>query len=157
MPTLSTTTSDFGVLAGFLLVAALYSGSAMAALGGPETAISTEALQLKGSVKSTERSNYRVHEIQMSSGTSLREFAGTDGKVFAVAWKGPTIPNLRQALGSYFDAYLNAVRGRHADRTHLEIREEGWVMQASGHMRAFQGRAYLPQSVPVGTSLDEIR
>lgn len=140
-----------------MLYFALMPNRAHAALGGPESAVADDASVLHGSIKSTERANYRVHEIQTSSGTVLREFADTGGRVFAVAWSGPRIPNLRQALGQYFDAYATVARGKHAGgRTHLEIRQDDWVMQSSGHMRAFQGRAYLPQALPAGVTLDEI-
>jgi hypothetical protein len=139
------------------LFVALLPQVACAALGGPEASIAAEAKHLNVSVKSTEHSDYRVHELQMSSGTVLREFAGTGGTVFAVAWSGPTIPNLRQALGQYFAAYVAAAQGKRAGgHTHLEIRQNDWVMQSSGHMRSFQGRAYLPQALPAGVTLDEI-
>jgi len=139
------------------LFVALLPQVACAALGGPEASIAAEAHQLNVSVKSTELTNYRVHELQMSSGTVLREFAGTGGTVFAVAWSGPTIPNLRQALGQYFAAYVTAAQSKRAGgHTHLEIRQNDWVMQSSGHMRSFQGRAYLPQAMPAGVTLDEI-
>jgi len=140
-----------------LLIVAILPQAARAALGGPEESVAAEAQQLNVSVKSTELTNYRVHELQMSSGTVLREFAGTGGTVFAVAWSGPTIPNLRQALGQYFAAYVSAAQGKRAgDHTHLEIRQNDWVVQSDGHMRSFQGRAYLPQALPAGVTLDEI-
>lgn len=158
MPSQSMTGVKLMIASGVLLYVALLPHSAHAALGGPESAITDDASVLKGSIKSSERANYRIHEIQLSSGTVLREFADTGGTVFAVAWRGPTIPNLRQALGQYFDAYRTVAQARHAGgRTHLEIRQNDWVMQSSGHMRAFQGRAYLPQAVPAGVTLDEIR
>lgn len=147
-----------GVIAsGAMFFVALLPPRAHAALGGPESGVTDDASALKGSIKSTERANYRVHEIQMPSGTVLREFADTGGTVFAVAWSGPTIPNLRQALGHYFDAFVTVAQSKHAGgRTHLEIRQTDWVMQSTGHMRAFQGRAYLPQALPAGVTLDEI-
>jgi len=129
----------------------------MAALGGSAAAIAGEAGQLKASVKTTAHTNYRVHEMQLPSGTVLREFADAQGTVFAVAWSGPAIPNLRQALGQYFDVYANATRTKHSGRSHLEIRQDALVVQSSGHMRAFRGRAYLPRALPPETSLDELR
>jgi hypothetical protein len=51
------------------------------------------------------------------------------------------------------------VSGAKASRTghhHLEIRQDNFVMQSSGHMRAFTGRAYVPQALPAGLSLDEL-
>jgi hypothetical protein len=130
---------------------------ACAALGEPESSIAGDVQHLKGSIKSTIRSNYRVHEIQLPSGTVLREFAAVDGNVFAVVWSGPAIPDLRQALGRYFDVYLTAAQARRGGHRHLQIEQSGFVMQSSGHMRAFSGRAYLPQALPPGTSADEIR
>jgi len=143
------------VLSGAML-AALLPYAARAALGEPEATVTADAQRLEGSMKSMERTNYRMHEIQLPSGALLREFAGADGNVFAVAWSGPSIPNLRQALGRYFDMYVTAAKAVHGDRTHLEIRQGDLVVQSSGHMRSFSGRAYLPQAIPAGTSLEEI-
>jgi hypothetical protein len=112
--------------------------------------------QLRGSIKVTDRVNYRVHEIQMSSGTLVREFVGLDGQVFAITWKGPTIPDLRQTLGSYFDRYVTAAKANHMGRTRLQILQSDLVVQAAGHMRAFSGRAYLPQAVPNGVSVGDL-
>ena len=144
-------------LAGAMLAAVLLPHVASAALGEPEATVTDDVQQLKGSVKSMQRSNYRVHEIQLPSGTVLREFAALDGNVFAVAWSGPAIPNLRQALGRYFDIYVTAAKAKHAGHRHLEIQQNDLVVQSSGHMRAFSGRAYLPQSLPAGTTVAELR
>ena len=139
------------------LMMALVPRLACAALGEPESSVAGDVQQLKGSIKSTVRSNYRVHAIQLPSGTVLREFAAVDGNVFAVAWSGPAIPNLRQALGRYFDVYVKAAHEKQGGHRHLRIEQSGFVMQSSGHMRAFSGRAYLPQALPPGTSAGEIR
>jgi hypothetical protein len=144
-------------LAGAMLAVVLLPHVASAALGEPEATVTDDVQQLKGSVKSLQRSNYRVHEIQLPSGTVLREFAALDGNVFAVAWSGPAIPNLRQALGRYFDVYVTAAKAKHAGHRHLEIQQNDLVVQSSGHMRAFSGRAYLPQSLPAGTTVAELR
>jgi len=145
-----------GCCVGALLVA-LVPRLASAALGEPESSIAGDVQHLQGSIKSTVRTNYRVHEIQLPSGTVLREFAAVDGKVFAVAWSGPAMPDLRQALGRYFDVYVTAAQAKHGGHRHLQIEQSEFVMQSSGHMRAFSGRAYLPQALPPGTSTDEIR
>ncbi len=130
---------------------------ARATLGEPESTVAAEAQQLKVSVKATERTGYRLHEMQLPSGTRLREFVDAEGTVFAVAWTGPSKPDLRQALGKYFDVYIAAAKARRAVRSPLRIRGPGFAMDAGGHMRAFTGRAYLPGSVPAGTSLDDLR
>jgi len=87
------------VLTCAVLAAALSPCIADAGLGQPESTVQADALQLKGSIKATEHAGYRVQEIQLPSGTLVREFVGSDGIVFAVAWSGPTVPNLRQTLG----------------------------------------------------------
>jgi hypothetical protein len=102
-----------------------------------------------------QHSNYHVDEIQLPSGTVLREFTAA-GRVFAVAWSGPAIPNLRQALGSYFAAYAAGAEGSRAGRRHLAVQQDDFVLQSNGRMRAFSGRAYLPRALPVGVSLDEL-
>ena len=145
-----------GCCVGALMVA-LLPHLACAALGEPEASVAADVSQLKGSIKSTLRGNYQVHEIQLPSGTVLREFAGVGGNVFAVAWSGPAIPDLRQALGRYFDVYVTAAQARQGGRRHLQIEQSEFVMQSSGHMRAFSGRAYLPQALPAGISAEEIR
>ena len=144
-------------LPGAMLVVALLAQPAFAALGEPEASAADDARQLKASIKATGRATYRVHEIQLPSGTVVREFATVGGTVFAIAWSGPAMPDLRQTLGRYFDGYVAAARAQPGSRHHFQIRQSALVVQSSGRMRAFSGRAYLPQAVPAGTSLDEIR
>lgn len=139
------------------MAAALIPQPARAALGEPETTIAEDARQLQGSSQATQLANYRVHAIALPSGTILREFAAPAGTVFAVAWSGPALPNMRQALGQYFDVYAAAAKARHGGgHHHFQVRQDGFVMQSSGHMRAFSGRAYLPRALPSGVSVDEL-
>jgi hypothetical protein len=145
------------VLTCAVLAAALSPCIADAGLGQPESTVQADAVQLKGSIKATEHAGYRVQEIQLPSGTLVREFVGSDGIVFAVAWNGPTVPNLRQTLGQYFDNFVAAAQAKHADHHHLQIQQSDLVVQAGGHMRAFSGRAYLPQAVPAGVSIGDLR
>jgi uncharacterized protein DUF2844 len=145
------------LVASGVLLAALTPCIAAAALGEPEASVQTDALQLRGSISVTEHVGYRIHEIQLPSGTRVREFAGADGKVFAVAWSGPVPPNLRQTLGHYFETLTAAASTRRTGHSHLQIQAGDLVVQASGHMRAFAGRAYLTQGVPNGVDLGELR
>ena len=140
-----------------VLIAVLTPCIAAAALGEPEASVQTDALQLRGSINVTEHAGYRLHELQLPSGTKVREFAGADGKVFAVAWNGPVPPNLRQMLGRYFDPLVTAASTKRTSHGHLQVQTNDLVVQAGGHMRAFAGRAYLPQSVPNGVDLGELR
>jgi len=145
-----------GCLTAAMAGAALAPHQAGASLGAPEATVAADAEQLKGSIRLTEHANYRVHEVTLPSGTVLREFATPAGSIFAVAWSGPSMPNLRQALGGYFDTYTAAAKAPHQGHHHLAVTQDKIVLQSSGRMRAFTGRAYLPQAVPAGVSVDEL-
>jgi hypothetical protein len=138
-----------------VLLASLASYAAHAALG--ESKASVQADAAGGAVKVTQHLTYQTHEIQLPSGTLLREFAAGDGTVFAVVWRGPAPPNLKQALGQYFDNYVAAAKGNRLGHHHLEISSNELVVHAAGHMRAFSGMAYLPQALPGGFDLGELK
>ncbi|GAC1303001.1 MAG: DUF2844 domain-containing protein [Steroidobacteraceae bacterium] len=144
------------VLCAAVLAVAVLPAQARAALGEPAASASRDADELHGAIKSTQRSSYRVHEIRLPSGTILREFSTLDGPVFAVAWNGPAMPNLRQALGRYFDDYVRAAESNHG-RRHFQMQNDRFVMQSSGRMRAFSGRAFLPGAIPAGVTVDELQ
>jgi Protein of unknown function (DUF2844) len=137
-------------------IAASWSCVASATLGEPESSIATEKQASKASIKETSLGSYRVHELQSSSGTVIREYAGLDGKVFAVTWHGPFMPNLRDALGRYFDEYAAAASSGRMDRNHVQVEQDDLVVRVGGHMRAYRGLAYLPQAVPSGVSIGDL-
>jgi hypothetical protein len=144
-------------LAAAALTAAAPVRSAFATLGEAEVTVQNDVSQARASIKSLqERDSYRVHEIQLPSGTVMREFVGLDGKVFAVAWAGPTRPDLRQALGQYFDVYVSAPRSKFADRRHVLVQQGDLIVQAGGHMGALTGRAYLASAVPSGVNIGDL-
>ena len=136
--------------------ALLLPGLASATLGEPEASVLADAAQLHASIKQTNLGSYRLHEVQLASGTLIREYAGLDGNVFAITWHGPYVPNLKQILGRYFDAYVAAAKAPHADHHHLLVSQGDLVVEASGHMRAFSGRAYLPKALPAGLAVGEL-
>jgi hypothetical protein len=142
---------------GVVLAAALGPCTAFATLGEPELTVQNDVAQLRASVKSSQtRLSYRVHEIQLPSGTLLREYVGANGNVFAVAWQGTSKPDLRQALGRYFDVYVAAPRSKIVDRKHMQIQQGDLVIEGSGHMRALSGRAFLASAIPSGVNLGDL-
>lgn len=143
-------------VAGVLLCAAFIPRLTNAALGEAEASVQSDMTQLRASLKVARRTNYTVHEMQLPSGTVMREFSGADGRVFAVAWSGRAMPNLRQTLGQYFDSYLGAAQANHGGHHQLQIDRSDLVVHASGHMRAFSGVAYLPAALPAGVTLSEL-
>jgi hypothetical protein len=160
MPLFESIESKSAALGMAALIAALIPHAAFATLGQPEITVQTDVARAHAAIKSSEdRTSYRVHEIQLPSGSVLREFVAPNGTVFAVAWQGPTRPDLRQALGQYFDAYASAEsapRSKFSDRRHVQIQQGDLVVQGGGHMRALTGRAYLQSAIPSGVNLGDL-
>jgi hypothetical protein len=146
------------LLTAFAVATAAFTGPAFASLGGDESTVAADHAALAGQtqIKVARAQRYAVHEMAAPSGTVVREFVSPAGKVFAVAWSGPSMPDLRQVLGPYFDTYVAAMAQRKA-KGPVNVVLPGLVVQSSGHMRAFAGKAYLPDSVPAGVASEEIK
>lgn len=130
--------------------------SARAELGGDATP--ADAATSSGIVRQMQRSElYNVQQIQLPTGVLVREYIAPTGKVFAVAWEGPVLPDLQQVLGSYFPQYLEAARSGQAGRGALTIQQPDLVVLSGGHMRAFFGKAYVPQLLPAGVGVGDIQ
>jgi uncharacterized protein (UPF0261 family) len=115
---------------------------------------------MQGSRTTKAADAYTVHEIQAATGTVVREYLSPEGKVFALAWNGPRLPDLRQVLGSYFEQYRAAVQsqsGPRMARRPVMINQPGLVVQIGGHVGAFSGRAYVPEMLPSGVRAEEIQ
>lgn len=134
---------------------------ASAALGGDETTVQADHARMKGTLRSTPTNRYTVHEIKAQTGTVVKEYVAPAGKIFAVVWQGPFLPDLRQLLGSYFEQFSQSaqnIKSKHPRvRGPLLIQEPGLVVQTGGHMRAYFGRAYVPELVPQGVPIEEIQ
>jgi Protein of unknown function (DUF2844) len=144
------------LLSATIAAGATWSCAAFAALGEPESALKAEVQLSRASIKESDRGTYRVHEIELPTGTVVREYAALDGNVFAVTWHGPFVPNLKQALGRYFDEFAAGAKAARSDRHHVQLKQSDLVVQSAGHMRAVSGRAYLPQAMPSGVSVGDL-
>jgi hypothetical protein len=139
------------------VLSALGPNIACATLGEAETTVRTDVDQMRASIRSSQdRLGYRVHEIQLPTGTVLREFVAPGGNVFAVAWTGPAKPDLRQTLGKYFDTAVSASKPKFSDRRHLQFQQGDLIVEGRGHMRAMSGRAYLASAIPSGVNLGDL-
>ncbi|HLV87869.1 MAG TPA: DUF2844 domain-containing protein [Candidatus Sulfotelmatobacter sp.] len=142
-----------------LLVSLGSPSSAFGTLGGSSESIQTDQARFKAKIIVRENSLYTVHELTTSTDIVVREYV-SGGRVFGVTWHGPFIPDLRQLLGSYFQQYeaaAKAERDHHVGRAPLNIQLPSLVVQTGGHMRAYFGRAYDPELLPVGISPDDVR
>jgi hypothetical protein len=140
------------------LAAVLAPLPARASLGQQVDSIEADRVEMQGTRRVLQGTGYVVHELQSPTGTAVREYVGTDGRVFAVAWQGPFIPNLRQLLGAYFEPFSRAAQAAHRPgHGPLVVALPELVVESSGHMRAFVGRAYLRSLVPAGAAEEGIR
>jgi hypothetical protein len=131
-----------------------------ASLGGEASSVGADQVKMQGTLRTTSGDSYNIQEIQTSTGVTVKEYVSSAGKVFAVTWQGPFYPDLRQVLGSYFEEYAQAVQAHRASRRGrgpLLIQQSGLVVQISGHLRSFLGKAYVPQMVPARVQVEEIR
>jgi hypothetical protein len=144
-----------------LALAAVAAVPALAALGGNVASVDSDRAHLKAQLKSVSPgAGFSVHEMQLPSGTLVREYVAADGTVFAVTWHGPTKPDLSATLGTYFQQYVDAAKSSPhgaAARRHFQVRQPDLVVQSNGRMRAYSGRAYVPSLLPPNVSLDEIQ
>lgn len=149
------------LLLGIVQVVLVLPSPASAALGGDETTVRADQARMKGTLRSTATKTYTVHEIKAQTGTVVKEYVSPAGKIFAVVWQGPFPPDLRQLLGSYFEQFSQSAQKLKSKRPRvrgpLMIQEPGLVVQTGGHMRAYFGRAYVPEMVPQGVTIEEIR
>jgi hypothetical protein len=128
-----------------------------ASLGDIEASVEADRLAMGATQRTQLSPAFITHELQMPSGATIREYVTPTGIVFGVAWQGPSIPDLRQLLGSHFDDYVAAMETRRTRRSPVLVQLPGLVVQSSGHMRAFSGHAYLPAALPPGIAPEEIR
>jgi hypothetical protein len=108
-------------------------------------------------VRTSPGSLYTVHEMHTPQGTTVREYLSPGGAVFAVAWQGPFMPDLRQLLGVHYDHYVNAPRLPGSSRSSAHIADEDLVVHSHGHARSFAGVAFVTSLLPFGVSVDELR
>jgi Protein of unknown function (DUF2844) len=128
-----------------------------AVLGQSAASISSDQQHLGGERRSIAADAFSVEEITSASGTVVREFVSPGGQVFAVAWRGPVRPDLRQLLGEHFAAFERAAAAPGHGRRALAVRTDALVVESGGHVRDFRGRAYLPALMPEGVSPTAVR
>ena len=144
---------------GFAATALTTVQQARATLGESIDSITSDSKTLSAIRSSVTSSGaYTVHELH-SDALSVREYASTSGVVFGVAWNGPVPPDLTALLGSYAVEYRKAQsrQPRQPGRRHVQVKTNRVVVERWGHMRNLQGRAYAPDLIPQGVSVDEIK
>ena len=144
-------------LATLILPLALVVGapSARAELGGsvnPQAVL----IQEQGSVVANNK-QLAIYQVTTTAGTQIKEYTNAGNTVVAVSWQGPTLPNLKELLGPYFQPFADRpATGNPVNHHSAELKTDDLVVQSQGRMRSFSGRAYLPKLLPVGFNSDQI-
>ena len=109
---------------------------------------------LHAAMSSQIKSAFAVHTLNMPNQGVVQEYTRPDGVVFAVTWRAPGRPDLRQLLGNSFDSFQsdNTLRGGRRAHRPLSTNRSDLVVQSGGHPGAFWGTAINPQLEPVGFS-----
>jgi hypothetical protein len=130
-----------------------------AALGGSVDSVAADQVKFQAKRTMAAMPSYSVHEISRDDGELIREYVTPAGKVFGVSWNGPAIPDLSQLLGSYSAEFHNTLlaQPKSFGRRPASVHNSDLVVETGGHMRAFQGRAYVNSMLPAGVSAETIK
>jgi hypothetical protein len=153
------------VLPAYCVSALILSSAANATLGQAaplaSLTISASATGVKAQAASPRTGNglYTRHERQLESGTVVQEFATLEGVVFAVAWRGPVLPDLSALLGEHFDRFKRETEqarrlGKRGSPVNLV--SDKLMVSSGGRMRGFYGHAYVPALIPEGLSIRDV-
>jgi hypothetical protein len=134
----------------------LFTLPASAALGGDATSVTNDQIRMQATLRSTKNQGYAMHELTSPSGT-VREYLTPQGKVFGIAWQGPFRPDFQQLLGTYFQQFIDAGKNHRRGNGPLVLEQPGLVVYSGGYMRAFFGKAYVPDMLPQGVTADAIK
>jgi hypothetical protein len=131
--------------------------SARAALGGSAATVESDRISMKGLTRPVPTGTVQKQELQLPSGTVVTEYLTGNGLVYAVAWHGPVLPDLHQVLGNYFANYQTAARQPVVRHRLVRLTSPDIMIESSGKMRAFTGRAWVPALLPSGVTSADIR
>lgn len=147
------------------LIAAAIAGAAAASLNCPAQAtlgedvktVELDRRQIDATTQVRSYGTFTVHELHSAAGAVVREYVSPAGTVFGISWSGPSIPNLRQLLGTYAATFASSTHRQLGGRGHLGVREGNLVVESNGRMRSFHGRAYLSDQLPPGVTIDDVQ
>lgn len=132
---------------------------AHAFLGGAYASVTADRSHLAARMTSAAAATHTLHTLTLANGGMVREFSRADGTVFAVTWRAPGRPDLRQLLGEHFATLQadNTGRTGRFRRAPLKVNRSDFVLASGGHPGAFWGVAYLPQAAPPAFSTAALR
>lgn len=136
----------------------LLCGPSHAGLGETASSVSRDQLSLKGStIQVTSQDKFSRYEFTTPSGVRIREFVSASGKVFAVAWLGPDMPDLSVLLAGFHKDYLEAAEKPRINQRALIVNNERLVLHINALPRGFMGGAHLPSELPADVLPQQLR
>lgn len=130
-----------------------------AALGGNRDSISDDQRSLHArSHKRTSKTNYSVEEITTDA-TTVREYVTSSGIIFALTWNGHTHPDLQPLLGTYSTEYAESHNkmAKNNGKRRQKLATQNIIVEKWGHMRNLKGRAYVPNLLPSGVTIEDLQ
>ncbi len=148
-------------IAAFAAASASIAPLAHAALGDTAASIGHDRQVMNAEPSTTSMPSYDRHELKTADGAVVREYATRDaagGKVFAIGFDGPTMPDMKTVLGAHYDRYMAAAAARRGHNHHvMTFDADGLVVTIVRMPRGFQGEARLPALVPQGVAVEDLR
>ncbi|MCL5006498.1 MAG: DUF2844 domain-containing protein [Acidobacteria bacterium] len=145
----------------FLVVFAvlfLISTPGWAVLGEYENSVPSDQQRMHAQLRQVAGQGYTVSQLRSTNGQEVREYVSPAGLVFGVAWQGPTMPDLRQLLGSYFPQLQQAAQSPRRRRGGpLVVKNKDFILVSGGHMRSFHGFAYVPSLLPANVPAEVVK
>jgi hypothetical protein len=137
----------------------LIAAPAHASLGRAYASVDTDRVMLRAAVNSVSAGAYTVHSLTLANNGVVKEFTRPDGTVFAVVWRAPGRPDLRQLLGDNFATVQadNAPSGGRRMHRPISVNRSDLVLQSGGHPGAFWGVAMMPRLQPAGFSASDLK
>jgi hypothetical protein len=142
-----------------LLMLVLANGPAWASLGQSEASVTSDKLQMKSEDRVQDLQSYKVHELTIATGPTVREYVSPGGVVFGVTWQGRAVPDMNQLLGTYVTNLQTATPAQTKIR-HLRgitVKSGDFVYSNLCQMRICKGSAYVPSLVPSNVSVEVMR
>lgn len=127
---------------------------AQAALGGKAASVEADRTRLRATASRAPGVGFTDTGLSADGGMTIHEFTADDGTVFAVAWRGPRRPDLKQLFGAAYFARFQADNpprtGHVYMRRALASTHSDFVVRTGGYSGAQWGYAYLPARIPAG-------
>src|SRR5258706_5118582 len=126
---------------------------AAAELGGDENSVLRQEARMMAMRSATTTAQFTMHELRRADGSTVREYLGATGTVFAVAWDTRYKPNLKDLFGASYPTYDAAVQEemrRPGVRRQFGVKQPQLIVFSTSHLQVFRGRAWVPTLVPAG-------